>query len=73
MWGVDEPGPIQTFNTAKPNEIGVNPNLSLGKRDNFDANAFYNLSKKFIEGGATILGGCCETKPEHISSISSLK
>ena len=73
LWGVDEPGPIQTFNTAKPNEIGVNPNQSLGKRDKFDANAFYNLSKKFIEGGATILGGCCETKPEHISSISSLK
>ena len=73
LWGVDEPGPIQTFNTAKPNEIGVNPNQSLGKRDNFDANEFYNLSKKFIEGGATILGGCCETKPEHISSISSFK
>ena len=73
LWGVDEPGPIQTFNTAKPHEIGVNPNQSLGKRDNFDANEFYNLSKKFIEGGATILGGCCETKPEHISAISSFK
>jgi len=23
--------------------------------------------------GATILGGCCETKPSHIKEISSLK
>ena len=31
------------------------------------------LSKKMISKGATILGGCCETKPFHIEKISSLK
>ena len=26
-----------------------------------------------IDKGATILGGCCETKPSHINAISKLK
>ena len=34
---------------------------------------FKNLGKKFIDNGATILGGCCETSPKHISALSKLK
>ena len=52
------------------------PTLGLEKLNMASVNWLnrrYNLSKKFIEGGATILGGCCETKPEHIRSISSFK
>ena len=30
-------------------------------------------AKKFKEGGATILGGCCETRPSHIREIAKLK
>ena len=29
--------------------------------------------KKFKDAGATILGGCCETRPAHIKEISMLK
>ena len=32
-----------------------------------------NLGKKFVDSGATILGGCCETGPKHISVLSELK
>ena len=34
---------------------------------------FVNYSNIWLKKGCTILGGCCETKPEHISSISSFK
>ena len=32
-----------------------------------------NLVKKFKEAGATILGGCCETTPQHIREMSRHK
>jgi mannose-1-phosphate guanylyltransferase/mannose-6-phosphate isomerase len=32
-----------------------------------------NNAKKIIKAGATILGGCCETRPSHIEKISNLK
>ena len=73
LWKIKEPGPIQTFNTAKPDEIGTNPNVSFGIRDDVSLNDFYNFSKIMKDNGATILGGCCETTPEHIKKISKLK
>ena len=44
----------------------------MGKR-NVTKDEFKNLGKKFIDNGATILGGCCETSPKHISALSKLK
>mgnify|MGYP001285752378 FL=1 len=73
LWKVDEPTPVQTFNTAKYDEVGTNPNVALGKRVDVSGQLFYNFSKKLVEKGATILGGCCETTPEHIKAISQLK
>ncbi len=73
LWKIEEPTPIKTFNTAKPQEIGTNPNISFGKRDDITNKDFYEFSKKIIEMGATILGGCCETNPQHIQEISKLK
>ncbi|MDC0565974.1 homocysteine S-methyltransferase family protein [Candidatus Pelagibacter sp.] len=29
--------------------------------------------KKFKDNGATILGGCCETRPSHIAAMAKLK
>ena len=29
---------------------------------------FYEYVKKFMENGATILGGCCEIRPSHIKA-----
>jgi homocysteine S-methyltransferase len=31
------------------------------------------IAKKFKEAGATILGGCCETRPAHIKEFSKFK
>jgi len=73
LWKVDEPTPVQTFNTAKYDEVGTNPNVALGKRADVSGKLFYDFSKKLVEKGATILGGCCETTPEHIKAISQLK
>ena len=73
LWKIEEPTPIKIFNTAKPQEIGTNPNISFGKRDDITNKDFYEFSKKIIGMGATILGGCCETNPQHIQEISKLK
>ena len=73
LWEIEEPGPQRTFNTAKHDEIGTNPNIAFGKRDKYDPKLFYKFSEKIKEKGATILGGCCETGPSHIEAISKLK
>jgi len=31
------------------------------------------IAKKFKSAGATILGGCCETRPNHIREMAKLK
>ena len=73
LWEIDEPGPVQTFNTAKYDEIGTNPNIAFGKRGDYSPKLFYNFSKKMIDKGATIIGGCCETTPNHIKELSKLR
>ena len=55
------------------NEIGKNPNITLGKRDEVNGKVFGEFTKKIIKNGATILGGCCETNDSHIREIAKLK
>ena len=50
-----------------------NPNEFLGKRNDLTPEVLKNLAKEFIMGGATIIGGCCETNPSHIKAFSELK
>jgi homocysteine S-methyltransferase len=50
-----------------------NPTTVLGKNTDLNESKFYEYAKKFKENGATILGGCCETRPSHIKEISKLK
>ena len=52
---------------------GGNPTKILGSREDITESKFYEFVKKFKDAGATILGGCCEIRPSHISKISSLK
>ena len=54
-------------------EVGANPVESMGTRDDYTDVKFLEFSKRMIGKGATILGGCCETKPSHIKKISTLK
>jgi len=50
-----------------------NPTTVLGVNTDLNESKFYECSKKFMENGATILGGCCEIRPSHIKEISKLK
>jgi len=50
-----------------------NPNTVLGVNTDLNESMFYEYVKKFMENGATILGGCCEIRPSHIKEISKLK
>ena len=73
LWGVDEPLPVHKFNRAKFNEIGKNPNITLGTRDDVTGQIFCDFAKKIKDHGATIIGGCCETNISHIKEIAKLK
>ena len=73
LWSVEEPLPVHKFNTAGLNEIGKNPNITLGKREEVTDKVFGEFAKKIIKNGATILGGCCETNDSHIKEIAKLK
>ena len=63
----------------KPNYTGAynlsktgNPNEFLGVREDLTPKRMSEFVKKFKDAGATILGGCCETRPEHIKEMSKL-
>ena len=72
LWGDDEPSPVRKINAAKFNENAVNLNTVMGKREVSDE-VYKKLGKNFINNGATILGGCCETNPTHVSILAELK
>ena len=64
----------------KPNYTGAfndsktgNPNEFLGVREDLTPEKMSDFAKKFKDAGATILGGCCETRPSHIKAFASLK
>ena len=64
----------------KPNYTGAynksktgNPNEFLGVRKDLTPDKMYEFAKKFRDAGATIIGGCCETRPSHIQAFSKLK
>ena len=50
-----------------------NPNEFLGVREDLTPEKMLEFAKKFKNAGATILGGCCETRPSHIKAFTSLK
>ena len=72
LWKAEETVPVHKF--ASPDDkVGANPVESMGTRNDYTDVKFLEFSKKMIGKGATILGGCCETKPSHIKKISILK
>jgi len=73
LWKTEEPVPVHKF-ASPANLIASNPTETMGTRVNdYTDEIFLEFSKKMAGIGATILGGCCETKPSHIKKISSLK
>ena len=59
--------------TANYTKSGGNPNQFLGQRHDLTPIKMSQIAKKFMNKGATILGGCCETRPAHIQELSNLK
>ena len=72
LWEKD-PLPVDKLENAQPDQIGINPNVTLGSRKEITSKTFYDFGKRIRDNGATILGGCCETNTSHISAISKLK
>ena len=52
LWSVEEPLPVHRFNNAGFNEVGKNPNITLGKRDEVTDKVFGEFAKKIIKNGA---------------------
>ena len=52
---------------------GGNPNEFLGHRHDLTPEKILKIAKSFKDRGATILGGCCETRPSHIEAMAKLK
>ena len=50
-----------------------NPNEFLGQRKDLTPKKMYEFAKIFKNAGSTIIGGCCETRPEHIKEFYKLK
>jgi len=50
-----------------------NPNEFLGQREDLNPKKMSYFVKRFKDAGATILGGCCETRPAHIREMAKLK
>ena len=71
LWKLNDPLPHTAW-IKEPDQIGTNPIEVLGTRDDYSDEMFYNFSKKMIDKGATIIGGCCEIKPKHIKKVSEL-
>ena len=59
-------------NSLKKSKTG-NPNEFLGQRKDLTPENMALIVKKFKDAGATILGGCCETRPEHIREMAKLR
>lgn len=62
-------GYTNNYNASKTG----NPNEFLGQRKDLTPMLMANFVKKFKEAGATILGGCCETRPSHIKEMVKFK
>ena len=72
---------INGFITTKPKngysstftKLNGNPNEFLGHREDLTPQKIGKIVKRFKESGATILGGCCETRPSHIGAMATVK
>ena len=64
--------PKHNYTGAYKNSKTGNPNEFLGQRKDLTPDKMAEIAKKFKDAGATILGGCCETRPSHIKAMSNL-
>ena len=65
--GVAFGGYANTF-VPKPEEYSANE-VVLGLREELDGSGYLGFVERWLEAGATIVGGCCGIMPAHISAI----
>ena len=65
--------PTAGYTTTFNKSSSGNPNEFLGVRKDLTPKKMSEFVKAFKEAGATILGGCCETRPSHILEMAKLK
>ena len=73
LWNIEEPVPNKIYNKSSNDEIGINPNITMGVRKEITIKKYKEFIYNSIKLGATILGGCCEVNPEFIKQIASFK
>ncbi len=67
---------VLAANTCKP--ISVQPNAGMPYLEDgatkfpMDAKTFGSWGKSLVEAGATYLGGCCGTTPDHIRELANV-
>ena len=70
---------VNAFITTKPKDgytstftkSNGNPNEFLGQREDLTPQKVGELARNFHNNGATIIGGCCETRPSHIEAMAN--
>jgi homocysteine S-methyltransferase len=72
LWN-EQPRPVGEIVKINEDGFGENPVDVLGTRNDVTDEVFCDFSKRMVNKGATILGGCCETKPSHINAMARLK
>ena len=65
--------PMPKLDKTNKNQKIINPNELLGIREDLTPEKMAQFAKKFKDAGATIIGGCCETRPSHIEMFTGLK
>ena len=61
-------------NAFTPNLHEYNPGMTveiLGRRADLDPSTYTDHAMGWVGQGATIIGGCCETTPDHISALAA--
>ena len=65
--------PMPKLDKTNKNQKIINPNELLGIREDLTPEKMAQFAEKFKDAGATIIGGCCETRPSHIEMFTGLK
>jgi S-methylmethionine-dependent homocysteine/selenocysteine methylase len=64
-------GYANTFQSV-PREWTLEGDGFLPTRDDLDPEAYATYARTWLEAGATVVGGCCGTGPEHIRRLRTL-
>jgi len=55
-----------------PNLGSPDPVRGFAPRDDCTPGAFAALARRWVDAGASLLGGCCGTRPEHVRALAEL-